>query len=172
MKLAYFYSAFTFLLLASCTREKEPSDLEKFTGRWSLYIVEEQVDSAANWEPRQDHYKNRKGFIIYDGQGGMGVHHVTENYDQYVFEGKGGLDSLTAKDLRHMADNFVYFGKYSVDDSLKIIEHHIESANFQTMWGTTASRKYAFSGDTLILSPITERYPKGRLKWIRLKDNE
>lgn len=159
-------------LLISCKAENDQSDFDKFSGRWSLSIVEAKDDSISNWEPRQGHYRNRKGFIIYDGRGGMGVHHVTEDYDSYKFEGAGGLDSLTAKDLRHLADNFVYFGKYRVNDSLKIIEHHIESANFQNMWGTIAKRKYVFSGDTLILSPITNRYPKSRLKWIRIDDKQ
>jgi len=146
------------------------SDFEKFTGRYSLHIVESQNDSISIWEPRQDYYKNRKGFIIYDGKGGMGVHHVTEDYDLYQFEGKGGLDSLSIKDLRHLADNFVYFGRYIVNDSSQVIEHHIESVNFQNMWGTVAKRKYVFSGDTLILNPLTDKYPKIRLKWIRLND--
>ena len=159
-------------LLLSCDAENEPSDFDTFTGRWSLHIVEIQSDSISNWVPRQGNYKNRKGFIIYDGKGGMGVHHVTENYDKYEFEESGGLDSLTVKDLRHLADNFVYFGKYKVNDLLKIIEHHIESVNFQNMWGTVAKRNYLFSGDTLILNPITNRYPKTRLKWVKLKDKK
>lgn len=159
-------------MLLSCKQEDEPSDFDNFTGRWTLGIVEIQADSTSIWEPRQDHYKNRKGFILYDGKGGMGVHHVTENYDKYEFEGGRGLDSLTVRDLRHLADNFVYFGKYRVNDSLNIIEHHIESVNFQNMWGTIAKRKYQFSGDTLILNPLTNRYPKIRLKWIRLNDKE
>lgn len=157
-------------LLFSCKSENEISDVDKFTGRWSLHVVEIQMDSISPWKPRQGHYKNRKGFIIYDGRGGMGVHHVTENYDTYEFEGSGGLDSLTRRDLRHLADNFVYFGRYLVNDSLGMVEHHIESTNFQNMWGTVAKRKYVFSGDTLTLNPITNRYPKIRLKWIRLND--
>ena len=64
----------------------------------------------------------------------------------------------------------VYFGKYRVNDSLSIVEHHIESVNFQRMWGTVASRKYKFHGDTLVLNPVTEKYPKIRLKWVRLND--
>lgn len=168
------------ILISSCDqKEKDPnpgnetpdlSDFEKFTGRWTLGIVESQSDSTSEWEPRQDHYKNRKGYIIYDGKGGMGVHHVTEDYEKYAFEGSGGLDSLSVSDLRHLADNFVYFGKYRINDSLGIVEHHIESVNFQYMWGTIARRKYRFSGDTLILNPITNRYPKTRLKWIKLND--
>ena len=160
------------VMLTACNRDEtvQSSEFDKFTGRWTLSVVEVQPDSNAVWEPRQDHYKNRQGFILYDGRGGMGVHHVTEDYEKYEFEGTGGLDSLTRKDLRHLADNFVYFGKYRVDDSLDIIEHHIESANFQRLWGATAKRKYLFVGDTLILNPITNRYPNTRLKWIRLND--
>ena len=172
MKIKYQYFAIIITLLLSCNEQNRTSDFEKFTGRWTLDIVESQTDSTSVWEPRHDNYKNRKGFIIYDGRGGMGVHHVTENYDKYEFEGTGGLDSLTVKDLRHLADNFVYFGKYRVNDSLKTIEHYIESANFQNMWGKVAKRKYHFSGDTLILSPIMNSYPKTRLKWIKLDDKK
>lgn len=154
----------------SCKSENNNSDFDQFTGRWTLKTVEIQTDSTDTWKPRQDHYKNRQGFIIYDGKGGMGVHHVTENYEKYEFEGQGPLDSLTAKDLRHLADNFVYFGRYRVNDTLKVIEHHIESVNFQDMWGEVAKRSYQFSGDTLTLNPIFNRYPKIRLKWVRLND--
>lgn len=97
---------------------------------------------------------------------------MPENYESYEFQASGGLDSLTVKDLRHLADNFVYFGKYSVNDSLKIVEHHIELVNFQNMWGRVAKREYVFSGDTLILNPLSNRYPKIRLKWLRLNDKD
>ena len=166
------YTLIILTLFLSCATEKEESDFDKFTGRWTLGIVEIQTDYDSEWKPRQDHYKNRQGFIIYDGKGGMGVHHLTENYEKYEFEGKGPLDSMTVKDLRHLADNFVYFGKYRINDTLKIVEHHIESVNFQDMWGKIAKRKYEFSGDTLILNPVTDRYPKVRLKWIKLNDKQ
>jgi hypothetical protein len=160
------------LIASACGVEKSEKDFNKFTGRWKLYIVETKADVDASWVPRQGDYKNRQGFILYDGRGGMGVHHVTENYQRYTFEGKGGLDSLTRNDLRHLANNFVYFGKYRVIDSVGIIEHHIESAHLPNLCGTVAARKYAFMGDTLVLSPVTDRYPKSRLKWVRLSDLE
>lgn len=152
----------------SCSLDSDKSDFDKFTGRWHLHIVESQKDSTSSWAARQDHYKDRQGFILYDGIEGMGVHHVTANYQDYQFEGKGSLDSLTHKDLRHLADNFVYFGSYKVNEADQTIEHHIESANFQRMWGTVAKRKYEFHGDTLILSPMTDKYPKIRLKWLNI----
>ncbi len=170
----YHLTPLLFLLIfcVSCDTEPKKSDFDKFTGRWYLHIVESQKDSTSSWEQRQDHYKNRQGFIMYDGMEGMGVHHVTEHYQDYKFEGKGSLDSLTHKDLRHLADNFVYFGSYKVNESDKTIEHHIESANFQRMWGTVAKRKYEFQGDTLTLYPLRDRYPKTRLKWVKVNQDE
>jgi len=144
----------------------------EFPGRWTLHVVQTQADCTSNREPRQDHYKDRQGFIIYDGLGGMDVHHVMENYENYEFEGSGGLDSFTRNDLKHIADNFVYFGTYKLIDTLNIIEHHIESAINPRRWGSVFKRSYPFNKDTLMLSPITNRYPKTRLKWVRLNDKE
>jgi len=67
----------------------------------------------SSWEPRQDHYKNRQGFILYDGIEGMGVHHVTGHYQDYEFE-----------------------------------------------------------GDTLTLYPLRNRYPKTRLKWVKVNQRK
>jgi len=157
-------------LLCSCNSVTGKTDAEKFTGRWRLHRVETRSDSMASWEPATGRYKNRKGFIIYDGQGGMGVHHVRADYELYRFEGKGGPDSFTTNDLRQLADNFVYFGKYRVIDSSGIVEHHIESAGNPQMWGKVEKREYRFAGDTLLLSPVTVKYPKTRLTWIHMQD--
>jgi hypothetical protein len=154
--------------LQACNQETQKTDYDRFTGRWSLDVVQVKADSLSPWVPRTDHYKGRNGFIIYDGMGGMGVHHVTEHYDDYSIQGKGGLDSLTPADLRHLANNFVYFGGYTVLPDSAIVEHHIESHINPAAWGSTARRKYRFSGDTLILQPIRDRYPMIRLKWVRV----
>ena len=157
-----------FTLSVACTVQ-ESSDFEKFTGRWTLHVVEVKSDSLHPWIEREGNYKDRNGFIMYDGLGGMGVHHVPGGYDDYRFEGES-LQTLTEKDLRHVANNFVYFGKYRVIDSLGIIEHHIESSVYPHRWGSIARRNYVFDGDTLTLYPIRDGYPKGRLKWVRLND--
>ncbi|WP_224490924.1 lipocalin-like domain-containing protein [Robertkochia flava] len=158
------------IFLIACSPDEKAKDFDKFTGRWALHLVERKSDSLSPWQPAEGSYKNRQGYILYDGKGGMGVHHVPEAYESYTLEGKGGLDSLTTKDLRHLAGNFVYFGKYRVNDSLQRIEHYIESSSLPYMWGTIAGRAYSFHGDTLTLSPITDRYPKMRLHWVRLED--
>ncbi len=157
-----------FCLSWSCSSGDEYPD--DFTGRWRLYIVESQEEPSSEWIPRQDHYKGRQGFIIYDGQGGMGVHHVPAEYQDYVIEGKGGIANLTEQDLRHLANNFVYFGRYEVDQDNHQIHHHIESANNPASWNTTATRNYVFSGDTLTLYPVTDTYPKSRLRWVRINN--
>lgn len=159
----------TLFLVVGCTQEKPTSDFDKFTGRWYLHIVETKQDSLSDWVESEGRYKGRKGFIMYDGLGGMGVHHVVGDYENYSFEGSGSLDSLSRNDLRHLADNFVYFGSYSIDDSLKIITHKIETANIPRMWGSSAQRKYNFNADTLTLTPISDGFPKLRLKWVRVE---
>ena len=151
--------------------DPQGSDFEKFTGRWKLYQIQQQDTISQNWRNAKGHNRNREGFIIYDGLGGMGVHHVSENYMNYEFKGEGGLDSFTKEDLRHLANNFVYFGKYKVLEKNRIIEHHIESSNNPGRWGTIAKRKYQFKGDTLILSPLkTSSGIPARIIWLKLND--
>ena len=159
-----------FSLILGCNNKSEIADFDKFTGRWSLYIVENKTSDTEPWQPMGGRYEGRQGFILYDGRGGMGVHHVTDNYGDYALKGKGGIDSLSTDDLKHLANNFVYFGKYKVDPEQKLIEHHIESASNPGSWGTMVKRKYGFSGDSLILEPVKSSFPKQRLKWIRVND--
>lgn len=159
------------LALIQCNEKTASSDFNKFTGRWKLHKIQLQDTITQNWTDVLGNNKDRKGFIIYDGLGGMGVHHVTENYENFEFEGKGNLDSLTKRDLRHFTNNFVYFGKYNVNDINKTIEHHIESHIYPKSWGSIAKREYKFKGDTLILSPLNKdlRLPI-RIIWISLND--
>ena len=156
------------VLLISC--KSGTGEYDRFTGRWSLHIVEQQQDALSAWEPRKGTYDGRQGFIIYDGKGGMGVHHVPAEYQEYVMEGQGGIANLTEQDLRHLANNFVYFGRYEVDQDNHQIHHHIESANNPASWNSTVTRNYVFSGDTLTLYPVTDTFPKSRLKWVRIND--
>lgn len=83
--------------IIQCNEKRETSDFDKFTGRWKLYKIQLQDTISKNWNNATGNNKNRNGFIIYDGLEGMGVYHVTENYENFEFEGKGSLDSLTKK---------------------------------------------------------------------------
>ena len=158
-------------VLIQCKDENTTSDFDKFTGRWKLYKIQLQDTLTQNWSDATGNNKNRKGFIIYDGLGGMGVHHVSENYENYEFERKGTLDSLTKKDLRHLANNFVYFGTYKVLENEKFIEHHIESYSNPNAWGKIAKRGYEFKGDTLILLPLSSGSgQQARIIWLKLND--
>ncbi|MUP45986.1 hypothetical protein E0K83_09550 [Gramella sp. BOM4] len=164
-----------FIFIQCQQKEKisEPvkTDFEKFTGRWRLGGIQIQDTTSMKWKPAGGLNKNRTGFLIYDGQGGMGVHHVSESYENYQFEGKGGLDSLSQKDLRKLATNFVYFGTYRLNEKDRIIEHQIESHIYPHAWNTVAKRHYEFRGDSLILSPINGNFTGPvRLVWLKLND--
>lgn len=164
-------------IFVQCEQKKSEStvevqnDFQKFTGRWKLGAIQIQDTTNNSWNAAGGLNRNRSGFIIYDGQGGMGVHHVSENYKDYQLEGKGGLDSLSHNDLKMLATNFVYFGKYRVNEKEATVEHHIESHIYPHAWNSIAKRKYEFREDSLILSPIEGNFTAPvRLIWLKLDD--
>ncbi len=147
--------------------EKAEDPLEQFRGRWRLYRIERLADNG-EWQvnPR---FAGRQGYILYDGLGGMGVHHVPAGYQSYDMESGIPVDSLSRDDLEHIAGQFIYFGRYSLDTASKTITHHIETDQRPSWWGRDAKRTYAFHGDTLQLMPVTAD-SKARIVWIKVTD--
>lgn len=109
------------------------------------------------------------GYILYDGQGHMGVHLSPAGYKD--FDASRNIDSLSGTALTNLAkyyqSNFVYFADYALTDTT--IEHKRLSATDPTTWGRSLTRDFEFRGDTLILT-AHERIngQKLRLKWIKL----
>ena len=84
---------------------------------------------------------------------------------------------LSKNDWRQAADSekaqawsnyFGYFGSYSIDESKKIVMHHIEGSWFPNLVGTSEIRHYQFKGEQLVLDADTawgkvhivwEKYP-------------
>jgi len=99
----------------------------------------------------------------------MGVHHVQAKFADYPIPRGFPTDSLTREDLLFLGGQFIYFGRYSVDTSTQVITHHIETDMRPAMWGAAVQRRYEFSGDTLILMPLTAD-PPSRITWIRVND--
>lgn len=144
----------------------DPDPREQFRGRWRLHKIERLDNDRWQVVPGAE---GRQGFILYDGWGGMGVHHVPAGYDAYELESPRPVDSLTRNDLEHLAGQFIYFGRYSLDTINKVITHHIETDKRPSWWGREASRRYVFQGDTLQLFPTTSD-PAVRISWIKVND--
>ena len=163
-KQALLFLSVAFFLIG-CNQETAHNDFDKFTGLWSLFIIEQQNPETGEWNKWRD---GMQGYILYDGQNNMAVHHTTIGYEKTDVEFPNFTDTISSEALKHLTNSLVYFAKYKVEKDQKIIEHTRISHSNPGQWDEVAKRKYNFNGDTLTLQPIKET-PLGilRLKWIK-----
>jgi hypothetical protein len=60
-----------------------------------------------------------------------------------------------------------YFGAYSVDEKARTVSHHRKGTINAAGVGVDLVRKYEFSGDRLILTPVDN--PSSHLTWERVR---
>ena len=145
---------------------------------YKLYSIEEQ-DSTGIWK-EAEWAKGGESYIIYDGLGHMAVQIIPKGYNDFkwLIEEqainqkivKQKLDSMSTADLKaavaEFASNYTYVANYTVDDTANVVTHNRITSSIPIVWNTVVKRKFSFSGDTIILSPLTVKI---RLKWIRQK---
>lgn len=163
---------FLISLVIGCTNKKTVSDHSQLTGSWKLYQIQQQDPSNGKWEKIGGNLDYTTGYLIYDGQGGMGVHEALENYENYRFEDTSKVDNYAVEDLKHLASNFTYFGRYKILPDKKLIEHTILAHTNPKLWNTTNQRNYQFMGDTLMLFPVETKYNKVRVVWTKIPEME
>ncbi len=145
--------------------------LSAFQGLWKLDKYESFDSLTGIWfeTPTRMGYT---GFILYDGQGHMGVELLPPNFRN--IESLPRADSTNTKmlylALALYSSSFEYFGFCSLSQHPALIEHHIISSNHPSEVGTTVKRAFAFRGDTLILT-AQERIGGliTRLRWIKTR---
>ena len=157
-----------FLTIYGCGN-KDISSNKKFTGMWRLDKFE-AFDSSSNTWADDTTRIGWNGYILYDGQGHMGVHLTPKGYKD--FDTNKNIDSLNHDELvaltKFYKSNFVYFSDYTLTDST--IEHKRLSATEPQSWGKSLTRDFEFKQDTLILTAheiIAGQ--KIRLRWVKLK---
>ena len=156
-----------FLTIYSCGN-KEQKICDKFHGMWRLDKFESFDSKTGKWT-NDSTRTGYSGYILYDGQGHMGVHLTPKGYKD--FDTDKNIDSLNLEDLKKLTkfyqSNFVYFADYDLTDST--IEHKLLSATEPKNWGSPWTRDFDFKKDTLIL---TAHESIGgmelRLRWIKL----
>jgi hypothetical protein len=129
----------------------------------------ESLDSLSNRWTDDSTRVGWSGYILYDGQGHMGVHLIPNGYKD--FDSKKNIDSLSDDDLKELTkfykSNFVYFANYNINGT--VIDHQRLTATEPGNWGTTLTRDFDFKGDTLILTAHEKiAGQKLRLRWIKL----
>lgn len=158
----------SFFTIYSCGH-KDTKTSNKFNGMWRLDKYE-SFDSTSNRWSQDTTRIDDSGYIIYDGEGHMGVHLTPKGYKD--FDTNKNIDSLNNDDLKKLVkfyrSNFVYFANVELTDSTVV--HKRLSATEPKNWGTILTRDFDFRQDTLILTAhesITGQ--RLRLRWVKLK---
>ncbi|MCK5701220.1 MAG: lipocalin-like domain-containing protein [Cyclobacteriaceae bacterium] len=151
-------------LLNGCNQEKEEINTSKFSGLWSVYIMEEFNSETGEWSEWRS---GIQGYILYDEKNNMSVHLTTKGYEDTQISFPNFTDSISHEVLKHLTNSYVYFAKYKVYEEQGIVEHARISHSNPAEWNEVVKRRYGFSGDTLILQPLEEENAGLRLKWIK-----
>ena len=148
------------------TEQKEPN---KFSGLWTLYIMEQLNPETGEWSEWRN---GMQGYILYDDENNMSVHLTTVGYEETDIRFPNFADSISNEALKHLTNSYVYFAKYSVDEEQSIVEHARISHSNPGEWNEVVRRRFTFSGDTLTLQPLEEATSGLRLKWVKSVSNK
>jgi hypothetical protein len=150
--------------LYACNQETEQKESNKFSGLWSLYLMEQLNPETGEWSEWRN---GMQGYILYDTKNTMSIHLTTKGYEDTDLRFPNFVDTISNLALKHLTNSYVYFAKYTVDEKQHIVEHARISHSNPGMWNEVVKRRYTFSGDTLILQPVEQEISGLRLKWIK-----
>ena len=141
----------------------------QFAGTWELVRVE-RYDADGELlpppEPPGFGAGSPLGYIMYDGDGHMGVVIQQDGRDPYAGERRTPEEALAA-----VTSYTSYFGPYTVNEAEGYVTHHLEGSLSPGGRGRDNQRFYEFSGNQLALKP-----PAGasgiqlRIVWERVPD--
>ena len=125
---------------------------QRFIGSWRLISIESQTPNPG----LGDH---PVGLIYYDATGHMAVQ-IMSNRPRPTWTGRPTPEQA----LDAIQSYAAYYGTYTVDEASKTVTHHREGT--LTPGAVDFVRRYEFSGDRLILTPVdTDTH----LTWERLR---
>ena len=168
-------SSLIVLMATGCTDKTTHNST--LAGMYKLSRIENFDKATKQW--REDGLgKDGDSYILYDGIGHMAVHITSKGYKDFTWlperqaTGKEFLeryiDSMPSEQLRpalkEFTSSFVYTANYSVDNDSGIVTHNRLSSSVPSVWGTQAKRRFAISGDTVILTFLDGTK---RLKWLK-----
>jgi len=154
------------VLLFACNTKSKQIETNKFTGLWSLYIMEQQDSITGKWHEWR---KGMQGYILYDDIDNMSVHLTFKGYQNTDIRFPNFIDTISLDALKHLTKSYVYFAKYTVFEEDSIVQHARFSHSNPGDWNKVVKRRFSFKGDTLILRPVEKSNSRLRLKWIKQK---
>ena len=100
-----------------CEPETKKKNPNKFSGLWSLHIMEELNSETGVWSEWRD---GMQGYILYDDKNNMSVHLTTQGYEDTDLRFPIFTDTISDEALKHLTNSYVYFAKYSIDEKQNI----------------------------------------------------
>ena len=156
-------------LLNGCDQGYEQKEQNKFSGLWSLHVMEQLNHETGEWSEWRN---GMQGYLLYDGKNNMSVHLTTTGYQDTELRFPNFVDSISNEALKHLTNSYVYFAKYTIDEEQSIVEHARISHSNPGMWNEVVKRRFTFNGDTLTLQPLEEENSGLRLKWVKSLSNK
>jgi hypothetical protein len=126
--------------------------------------MEQQDPVTGQWSEWRN---GMQGYILYDDNDNMSIHLTTKGYEDTELRFPNFIDSISNEALKHLTGSYVYFAKYTIDEKRNEVEHARISHSNPGMWNEKVTRRFTFSGDTLILQPTEEENAGLRLKWLK-----
>jgi len=161
-KVLLFLMTATFLY--GCSQEIEQKKSNKFSGLWSLYVMEQLNPETGQWSEWRN---GMNGYILYDDNNNMAVHLTTNGYEDTDLRFPNFTDTISTDALKHLTGSYVYFAKYTILEKENVVEHARISHSNPGKWNEVVKRRFTFSGDTLTLQPLEKKNAGLRLKWIK-----
>jgi hypothetical protein len=175
MKLSKLMCGLIVLMAIGCSDTKKNNST--LAGMYKLSQIENFDTATKQW--KEDGLgKDGDSYILYDGVGHMAVHITSKDYKDFSWLPERQatskeflehyIDSMPSEQVRpalkEFASSFVYTANYSVDNDSGIVTHNRLSSSVPAVWGTQVKRRFAISGDTVILTFLDGTK---RLKWIK-----
>ena len=151
-------------LIIGCNQKNKETNINRFTGLWSLHVMEQQDSVSGEWSVWRN---GMQGYILYDNKDNMSVHLTTIGYEDTDLRFPNFVDSISNEALKHLTNSYVYFAKYSVDEEQSLVKHARISHSNHGERNEVVQRRFTFSGDTLTLQPLEEGNSGLRLKWLK-----
>lgn len=158
----------SFLIIAcaafNCNPVSKQKELNRLSGLWQLHIMELQDAETGEWKEWRN---GMQGYLLYDNDENMSLHLTLKGYQHTDLQFPNFTDTISIEALKHLTGSYVYIAKYTVYEDDGIIEHARISHSNPAEWHNVVRRKFTFSGDTLVLTPVEKKNAGLRLKWIR-----
>lgn len=139
---------------------------EAFIGAWDL-AGSERRDAQGN--PAGEALPGYIGQIIYSADGRMSAQLMGPGRPSLPAAALGDRGAMTPELKQQAYDSFIaYYGRFTVDEALGIVTHHVTGALWPPMVNSDQVRRFTLKDGVLTLSPPSRDGLQAFLHWRRV----